>query len=113
MYVLTWYTILRLLESGEAVNLKRLEDLLLGALPPLRGMVPNSSPQQLREEYEVALKRLKENGCSVEADKVIASSNKCKEYIRKELKRLEELRRLLHGTPLPYYLDEVDVLLFP
>ena len=107
MHTVTLYAVLRLLEAERHVSFRRVENLLMHALPMLRGVVTAGSLEQLRKEYMSVAERLANHGCRVEKDRVELTGT-CEDYVEKQIRKIIELKRFLAGTPLPFYLAEVE-----
>lgn len=107
MYTVTLYTVLRLLEAERRVSFRRVENLLMHALPMLRGVKTSSSVEQLRGEYMGIIEKLGSNGCRVEEDRVVLTET-CQGYVENWIRKIIELGRFLAGTPLPFYLAEAE-----
>lgn len=106
MYIPTCYAVSLLILREKETSYKRVEDLLLIAMPRLLGVSVASSPEELAAEYGLCSQYFSRMGCDIEA-----GSPGCRNAASREVERLEEVASLLAGTPLPYYLEAIRELL--
>ena len=90
----------------------RFEDvrrLLLLVMPGAASIVPNSSPEELHEEYELVISEIEElcsDSVSVDRDEV-SVKEECRKLLEKKLKKLEDRKGHMPRL-IRMYLEGVD-----
>lgn len=106
MILVTCYAVSLILSDGRCVDMETIRDVLLIGLPMLVGVSVASSKKELEDELNLCAERFAEAGCDVGR-----GGAACIGPATRELARLEKLKALLAGTPLPFYIDAVSRLL--
>ena len=111
MLQVTRYVVLRLLASSGSVEFSTVRRLVLTVMPAAAGIVSNSSPSELREEFDLVASEVAWYcpGARVEEERIEVNP-KCQESLKSMLRRAAEMKEHMPAL-IRMYLDAVDYIL--
>ena len=111
----TRYVIMKMLDAEGYASFDRVRWLILVAMPGMTGVAPSSSPDEIREEYELVASEIEYlcgEGVRISGrhDMIEVISNDCRKLLRRKISELEVRKRSMPRL-ISMYLSAASAML--
>ncbi len=115
MMLLTRYVVMKLLDNEGHASFCHVRQLIMVAMPGATGVASNSSPEELREEYDLVANEIEYlcgKGARISEGRSVIEviDDKCRGLLRRQISKLEARKRSMPRL-ISMYLSAADAML--